>query len=59
MPLPRALANIRREISEKKWEEALKWAGERTNGKKYRMPKTQRPNEGVARSPKQLAGRFH
>jgi len=34
LPLPRSIANIRREISEKKWEEAWRWANERVNGKK-------------------------
>jgi len=59
MPLPRSLANIRREISEKKWAEAREWAGGRTSKKKYRMPKSQRPNGTVATSAKKLAARFY
>ena len=34
---PRSLANIRQEISEKKWVEAREWAGGRTSRKKYKM----------------------
>jgi len=40
MPLPRSLANIRREISKKKWAEAQQWAGGRTSKEKYKMPKS-------------------
>ena len=39
-PLPRSLANLKREISEKKWVEACQWAGARTSKKKYRLPET-------------------
>jgi len=59
MPLPRSLANIKREIAEKKWEEARQWAGGRTSKKKYKMPKSQRPNGTVAGSTKRLAARFY
>jgi len=38
MPLPRPLANLKREISEKKWVDARRWAGGRTPKKKYKMP---------------------
>jgi len=31
MHLPRSLANLKREISEKKWVEACQWAGGRTS----------------------------
>jgi len=41
MPLPRSLANLKREISEKKWAEARQWAGGRTSEAGYRMPKSQ------------------
>jgi len=58
-PLPRSLANIKREIAEKKWAEARKWAGGRTSKKKYRMPKGQRPDGTVAGSAKRLAARFY
>ena len=34
MPLPRSLANLKREISEKKWGEARQWAGGRISQKK-------------------------
>ena len=59
MPLPRSLANIKREISEKKWAETRWWAGGRTSKKKYKMPKSQRPNGTVAGSTKGLASRFY
>jgi len=39
LPLPRSLANIAREIKEKKWAEARQCAGGRTSTKKYKMPK--------------------
>ena len=42
MPLPRSLANLKREISEKKWAEARLWAWGRTSKTKYRMPKSQK-----------------
>jgi len=32
-PLPRSLANLKREITEKKWAEARQWAGGRTSKK--------------------------
>ena len=59
MPLPRSLANIKREISEKKWAEARQWAGNRTSKTKYRMPTSQRPDGTVAGSAKWLAERFY
>jgi len=59
MPLPRSLANIRREISEKKWTEARRWAGGRTSNQKYRLPETHRPDVTVAGSTKRLASRFY
>jgi hypothetical protein len=37
MPLPRALANIKRETSEKKWTEARCWVEGRITAKKYKM----------------------
>jgi len=58
-PLPRSLANIRREISEKKWMEARQWAGGRISRKKYKMPRSQRPDGTVAGSTKRLASRFY
>jgi len=59
MPLPRSLANLKREISEKKWVEARQWAGGRTSKKKHKMPKGQRPDGTVAGSTKRLASRFY
>ena len=59
MPLPRSLANTRREISEKKWSEARRWAGGRTSKQKYRLPETHRPDATVAGSTKRLASRFY
>ena len=59
MPLPRSLANIKREIAEKKWAEARQWAGGWTSKKKYKMPKSQGPDGTVAGSTKRLASRFY
>jgi len=59
VPLPRFFANLKREISEKKWAEACQWAGGRTSKKKYRMPKSQKPDGVVADSTKRLASRFY
>jgi len=56
--LPRSLANLKREISEKKWVEARQWAGSRTSKTKYRMPKGQKPDDTVVGSTKRLASRF-
>jgi len=58
-PLPRSLANLKRQISEKKWTEARQWAGGRTSKKKYRMPESQRPDCTVAGSSKGIAARFY
>jgi len=59
MPLPRSLANLIREISEKKWVEARQWAGSRTSKPKNRIPKSRRPDSTVAGSTKKLASRFY
>jgi len=59
MPLPRSLANLKQEISEKKWVEARRWAGGRTSKKKYRIPESQNPDGTVANSTKRLASRFY
>jgi len=58
-PLPQSLANLKREISEKKWAEARQWAGGRTSKKKYRLPESQRPDGAVSGSTKRLASRFY
>jgi len=47
MPLPRSLANTRREIAEEKWEEARN-CSERRIKKKYRMPGKMRQNAAGA-----------
>jgi hypothetical protein len=36
MPLPRSLAHLKREISEKKWDEARCLAGSRVTARKYK-----------------------
>jgi len=59
MPLPRPLAHLKREISEKKWVEAWQWTGSRTSKKKHRMPGRQKPDGTVAGSSKRLASRFY
>ena len=53
------LANIRREIAERKWEEARTWSEKRIRKKKYKLPEKLRQNAAVARGPKRLAERFH
>jgi ribonuclease HI len=58
MPLPRSLAHLKREISEKKWSEARRWAEGRITAKKYRLPDKQRPNRVVAGCSKRLAVRL-
>jgi len=57
MSLPRPLAHLKREITEKKQNEARRWSGQRASAKKYRMPREQRPNKTVARN--FSASRFH
>jgi hypothetical protein len=52
------LANLKREISEKKWAEARRWAGGRVATKKYRVPREQRPDRIVTGSSKRLASSF-
>ena len=58
-PLPRSLAHLKREISEKKWAEARQWAGSRTSKTKYKMPARQKPDGVVAGSSKRHASRFY
>jgi len=58
MPLPRSLANLKREISEKKWTEARRWVGARISRKKYKMPESHKPDGTVAKSTKRLASRY-
>jgi hypothetical protein len=59
MPLPRSLAYLKREISETKWAEARRWAGDRVSQEKYKLPANQRPDRTVAGSTKRLASRFY
>jgi len=59
MPLPRSLANLKREISEKKRVEARQQARGRAPKTKYRMPASQRPDGTVTGSKKRLASRFY
>ena len=54
-----SIANLKREIAEKKWAEARSWAEERIRGKKYRLSRSQWLNRMVERAPKRLSGRFH
>jgi len=49
MPLPRSLANLKREISEKRVE-ARRWAGGRASREKYKMPESHKPDGTVAGS---------
>jgi ribonuclease HI len=57
--LPRSLADLKREISEKKWVEARRWAGSRVTSRKYKMPREQRPDKTVAGRYKRIASRFY
>jgi len=59
MPPPTSRANIKGEISEKKWAEAREWAEERIIARKYSLPADQRPDRAVAGSTKRLASRFY
>jgi len=59
MPLPRFIANIRREVEEKKWAEAQDWSEKRIKKKKCKMLERLRQIAAVARGPKRLAERFH
>jgi hypothetical protein len=43
IPLPRSLANTRRQATQKKWEEAESWANGTANRRRYEMPVMQRP----------------
>src|SRR5258705_7335650 len=60
-PLPRSLANVKRNFSEKKWTEAKGWAMKklaRTGNHKYRPSEKQKTDPVVARANKRLASRF-
>ena len=52
MPLPRSLANLNLEISEKKCVEARRWAGGPTSRKKYKMPESHKPDGTIPESSK-------
>jgi len=58
-PLPRSLANLKREILEKKWVEAHHWTVVWTSKTKYCMPNSPKPDGMVADSTKRLASRFY
>jgi hypothetical protein len=59
MPPPRSLANLKREISERKRTEAHRWVEERIRKNKYIMPKELWPSRIVDKSTKKLAERFY
>jgi len=46
MPLPRSLANIKREISEKKWTETRQWAGAWRPDLRDEVPNAEKPEAG-------------
>jgi hypothetical protein len=58
MPLPRSLADLKRDISEKKWQEANMWADSRVTRKKYqycrREKVCQKPDSAPAKCNKIL-----
>jgi len=57
MPLPRSLATLKREISEKKWKrEGGLEAGSK---KKYKMPEGHKLDGTIAESTKRLASRYY
>jgi len=58
MPLPLSLANLKREISVKKWVEARQRAGGRTSKKKHRLAESHKPDSTAAASTKRLAPRY-
>ena len=55
MPPPRSLANLKREISERKWEEAWTWSKKRVRGRKYQMPKTMHQNNDCSAKPEEAS----
>jgi len=59
MLLPRSLASLKREISEKKWAEARRWAGDRVTAKKHKMPEKQRSSRAAAGCSKKLVARLY
>jgi len=59
MLLPRSLANLKREIPEKKWLEARRWAGGRASRKKYKMPESHKPDNTIAESTKRPVSRYY
>jgi len=54
MPLPRSLAHLKREISEKKWVEACQWAGGRTSKTNTECPKARGRTARLLRVPRGL-----
>jgi hypothetical protein len=58
-PLPRSLAHLMREMSEKKWAEACQWAGSRITKAKYKMPVRQKPDRVVAGNSKRHASKYY
>jgi len=59
--LPRSLANVKRDFSEKRWKETKGWTRKmlaRTSNRKYRPCEKQKPGPTVARANKRLAPRF-
>jgi len=61
-PLPRSLANVKREPSEKKWRDAKSWTRKmlgRTGNRKYRPSEKQKPDPVAAKASKRLASWFY
>jgi len=59
MPLPRSLAHLSREATEKKWKEARQWSKARIKPAKYKIPERQLPDRTVAGCSKRSASRFY
>jgi len=59
VPLPSALAHLKREISEKKWAESRRWEKGTVSRKKYKLPAKKRPDGTAVGSFKWLASRLY
>jgi len=62
LPPPRSFTDIKREFSEKKWQDAKGWARRklaRTSNRKYRPSDKQKPDATIAKANKRLASRFY
>jgi len=57
-PLPRSFANVKRGLSERRWQDAKGWARKKfahTSNRKYRPSEKQKPDPTVAKARKRLS----